>query len=92
MLKPIGSGALPVETLPSAGIVIRPIEKKGAGGLLEAASRAFRSLPVPLFGRIKNGEFILICAASTMRPPSSSSSVSSAFPGRRRHAPAEAAP
>jgi L-seryl-tRNA(Ser) seleniumtransferase len=55
----IGSGALPVETLPSAGIAIRPVEKKGAGGSLEALSTAFRSLPVPVIGRIKNGEFIL---------------------------------
>ena len=55
----IGSGALPVETLPSAGIAIRPVEKKGAGGSLERLSAAFRSLPVPVIGRIKNGEFIL---------------------------------
>jgi L-seryl-tRNA(Ser) seleniumtransferase len=58
-LSQIGSGALPVEMLPSAGIAIKPIEKKGAGSSLEALSAAFRRLPVPVIGRIKNGEFIL---------------------------------
>lgn len=55
----IGSGALPVETLPSAGIAIRPAGKKGAGGSLEALAAAFRHLPVPVIGRINNGELIL---------------------------------
>jgi len=58
-LSQIGSGALPVETLPSAGIAIKPVERKGAGGSLEALAAAFRKLPVPVIGRIKNGEFIL---------------------------------
>ena len=30
----IGSGALPLETLPSAGLAIRPLERKGAGSRL----------------------------------------------------------
>jgi L-seryl-tRNA(Ser) seleniumtransferase len=55
----IGSGALPVETLPSAGIALKPVEKKGAGGCLEVLAAEFRKLPVPVIGRIKNGEFIL---------------------------------
>ena len=55
----IGSGALPIETLPSAGIAIRPAEKKGAGSSLEALATAFRRLPVPIVGRIKNGKLIL---------------------------------
>ena len=58
-LSQIGSGALPVEKLPSAGIAIKPVERKGAGGSLEALLAAFRKLPVPVIGRIKNGEFIL---------------------------------
>ena len=58
-LSQIGSGALPVETLPSAGIAIKPVTKKGAGGSLEALSAGFRKLPVPVIGRIRNGEFIL---------------------------------
>jgi L-seryl-tRNA(Ser) seleniumtransferase len=55
----IGSGALPIETLPSAGIAIKLAGKKGAGGSLEALAAAFRRLPVPVIGRIKNGELIL---------------------------------
>ena len=55
----IGSGALPLETLPSAGIVIRPVAKKGAGRRLEALVTAFRSLPVPVIGHVRDGEFIL---------------------------------
>jgi len=55
----IGSGALPLETLPSAGIAIAPVERKGAGRRLEALNAAFRSLPIPVVGRIKDGALIL---------------------------------
>jgi L-seryl-tRNA(Ser) seleniumtransferase len=53
----IGSGALPLETLPSAALAIRPIGRKGkgAGSRLEALAAAFRSLPVPVIGRIRDG-------------------------------------
>jgi L-seryl-tRNA(Ser) seleniumtransferase len=55
----IGSGALPLETLPSAGIAIRPDGRKGAGRRLEAIVAAFRSLPIPVIGRVSEGAFIL---------------------------------
>lgn len=55
----IGSGALPLETLPSAGISIAPIDRKRAGRRLDALTRAFRSLPVPVIGRVKDGALIL---------------------------------
>ena len=56
----IGSGALPLETLPSAGIAIRPVERKGAGTRLEALAAAFRSAcPIPVIGRVKDGALIL---------------------------------
>ena len=55
----IGSGALPLETLPSAGIVIKPVERKGAGTRLEALAAALRSLAVPVIGRVKDGALIL---------------------------------
>jgi L-seryl-tRNA(Ser) seleniumtransferase len=55
----IGSGALPLETMPSAGIAIAPAERKGAGTRLEALAAAFRKLPVPVIGRINKGEFLL---------------------------------
>jgi L-seryl-tRNA(Ser) seleniumtransferase len=55
----IGSGALPLETLPSAGLAIAPVGRKGAGTRIEALAAAFRSLPIPVIGRIKDGAFIL---------------------------------
>ncbi len=54
----IGSGSLPLETLPSAGIAIAPNERKGAGRRLELLASAFRSLPIPVIGRIRDGELI----------------------------------
>jgi L-seryl-tRNA(Ser) seleniumtransferase len=57
----IGSGALPLETLPSAALAIRPagLKGKGAGSRLEALAAAFRSLPVPVIGRIRDGALLL---------------------------------
>jgi L-seryl-tRNA(Ser) seleniumtransferase len=55
----IGSGALPLETLPSAGTAIAPVGRKGAGTRLEALGAAFRALPVPVIGHIKDGALIL---------------------------------
>jgi L-seryl-tRNA(Ser) seleniumtransferase len=51
----IGSGALPLEILPSAGIVIEPQARKGAGTQLETLTAAFRALPIPVIGHIKDG-------------------------------------
>jgi L-seryl-tRNA(Ser) seleniumtransferase len=55
----IGSGALPLETLPSAGISLGPVERKGAGTRLEALAAAFRRLPIPVIGHIKDGALVL---------------------------------
>jgi L-seryl-tRNA(Ser) seleniumtransferase len=55
----IGSGALPLETLPSAGIAIAPVGRKGAGTRLEAVANAFRALPVPVIGRVHDGALLL---------------------------------
>jgi L-seryl-tRNA(Ser) seleniumtransferase len=54
----IGSGALPVDALPSAGIALTPRAKR-KGGAAELLSNAFRALPVPVIGRLKDGAFIL---------------------------------
>ncbi len=54
----IGSGALPVDALPSSGIALVPLAKR-KGSAAEALSNAFRALPVPVIGRIKDGMFIL---------------------------------
>jgi len=48
----IGSGALPVETLPSAGLRIAPREAKRAGRQLARLEAALRGLPRPVIGRV----------------------------------------
>jgi L-seryl-tRNA(Ser) seleniumtransferase len=50
MASQIGSGALPVDLLPSYGLVVRPATAKG-GGLLRIES-ALRALPRPVLGRL----------------------------------------
>jgi L-seryl-tRNA(Ser) seleniumtransferase len=55
----IGSGALPLETLPSAGLSITAVGKENAGRRLEALVAAVRALPVPVIGRVHEGAFIL---------------------------------
>jgi len=54
----IGSGALPVETLPSVGIALTSRGKRRSGAA-DALAGAFRALPVPVIGHIREGEFIL---------------------------------
>ncbi len=54
----IGSGALPVERLPSVALVIRPKAKK-PGKMLLTVEAAFRSLPTPVIGYIRNDAFHL---------------------------------
>ncbi|MBX3651870.1 MAG: L-seryl-tRNA(Sec) selenium transferase [Burkholderiales bacterium] len=48
----IGSGALPVDSMPSSGLAITPAAKKGNLNKLAAALRA---LPVPVIGHIRDG-------------------------------------
>ncbi len=48
----VGSGALPQQTIPSAGIALRPTAPRGHGRALAALAAAFRRLPVPVIGRI----------------------------------------
>lgn len=55
----IGSGSLPVESLPSAALAIAPREKRGRGTMLNAIAAAFRALPVPVIGRIENDVYML---------------------------------
>ncbi len=54
----IGSGALPVERLPSAALVFKPSAKK-PGKTLLALEAACRSLPVPVIGYIRDDAFHL---------------------------------
>ncbi|MEO8938564.1 MAG: L-selenocysteinyl-tRNA(Sec) synthase [Burkholderiaceae bacterium] len=53
-LSQIGTGAQPVELLPSAVLVIRPLQPKGAGRTLAAIEAAMR-LPIPIVGRLRKG-------------------------------------
>lgn len=47
----VGSGALPLSTIPSAGLALR--SKHGGGGLAKLAAR-LRALPIPVIGRIED--------------------------------------
>ena len=56
----VGSGALPVDALASAGLAIRPkTNKRGSGAALKRLAEAFRNLPLPVIGRIHEGRFVL---------------------------------
>jgi L-seryl-tRNA(Ser) seleniumtransferase len=54
----IGSGALPLATVPSAGLAIRPMAERGRGRALAALAAAFRRLPIPVIGRVADGSLI----------------------------------
>ncbi|MFZ5484706.1 MAG: L-seryl-tRNA(Sec) selenium transferase [Pseudomonadota bacterium] len=53
----IGSGSLPVDRLPSAGLAIRPQGRKG--GVLHRIEATLRGLPRPVIGRIEDGALLL---------------------------------
>lgn len=54
-LSQIGSGAQPVDLLPSAALVITPIGAKGGGRLLARIDAAMRALPIPIVARVSKG-------------------------------------
>jgi L-seryl-tRNA(Ser) seleniumtransferase len=54
----IGSGSLPVDSLPSAGIALTPAGK-ATRSFADKLSLAFRALPVPVIGHIRDGAFVL---------------------------------
>jgi L-seryl-tRNA(Ser) seleniumtransferase len=54
-LSQIGSGALPIQNIPSFGLVITA----ASDAKLRALSDAFRSLPYPVVGRINDKKLIL---------------------------------
>jgi L-seryl-tRNA(Ser) seleniumtransferase len=55
----VGSGAVPVDTLPSAGLAIRPAVARGAGRALEGLAADLRRLPMPVIGRIAEQALVL---------------------------------
>jgi len=52
----VGSGAVPVETLPSAGLALKPV---GSGGALDRLAAKLRNLPMPVIGRIAENALLL---------------------------------
>ena len=55
----VGSGAVPVDTLPSAALAIRPRSARSAGRALADLSAALRRLPTPVIGRIGDQALLL---------------------------------
>ena len=56
----IGSGSLPVERLDSVALGIIPSTgRRGGGAALNRIAKAFRSLPIPVIGRVHEGAFLL---------------------------------
>ena len=60
-MSQVGSGALPVDALPSAGVAIRPVSSKGGGRALAALAAALRALPTPVIGRVAEQALVLDC-------------------------------
>ena len=60
LLSQIGSGSLPVDLLPSAGLAIAPQPAgRGAGRALKRVEQALRALPLPVIGRTHDGMLCL---------------------------------
>ena len=59
MSSQVGSGALPVDQLPSFGLTIRPNPSHKVSNPLGRLEKAFRQLPRPVIGRIANETFLL---------------------------------
>ncbi len=56
MYSQIGSGSLPLDTLPSFGLRIEPLAtKRAAGSALGRLATELRSLPIPVIGRVSDG-------------------------------------
>jgi L-seryl-tRNA(Ser) seleniumtransferase len=55
----IGSGALPLETIPSVALAITPVGPGASGGSLDDLASRLRSLPIPVIGRIAKGRLML---------------------------------
>jgi L-seryl-tRNA(Ser) seleniumtransferase len=55
----IGSGALPLHQVPSAGLSIRPVQRQHQGTAVNALSARFRRLPLPIIGRIDDQALLL---------------------------------
>ena len=56
-MSQIGSGALPVDRLPSAALALAPTRARGRA--LERLAQAFRALPRAVIGRMADGRYVL---------------------------------
>jgi L-seryl-tRNA(Ser) seleniumtransferase len=55
-MSQIGSGALPLDVMPSSSLVLTPIAEKGqSDAALQKLAKSFRCLPKPIIGRISDG-------------------------------------
>jgi len=63
LLSQVGSGSLPVDRLPSAGLALVPVleGRRGTGTALDALAAALRALAVPIIGRIAEDRLLLDC-------------------------------
>ena len=55
----VGSGSLPVDRLPSAGLALAPGARRGTGRALDELCSAFRALPLPVIGRVAEDRLLL---------------------------------
>ena len=55
-MSQIGSGALPLDLMPSSSVVLAPVAEKGQRDIaLQKLAKSFRCLPKPIIGRISDG-------------------------------------
>ena len=54
-----GSGALPMQSIPSVAVAVTPHATRGRGTELARLAAAFRALPVPVIGRVRDDRFLL---------------------------------
>ena len=77
----IGSGALPVAGLPSAGVRIEArVAKRGRNRAILQLHAALRKLPLPLVGRIDDGAILLDCRCVEDCAPIAASLATLAWP------------
>lgn len=76
----IGSGSMPVDRLPSAGLAIRPRTRRGGG--LNRIEAALRQLPRPVIGRIEEGALLLDLRGLAPRDEAEFARQLDALPGR----------
>jgi len=57
----IGSGAAPSQHVASVAVAVTPLAARARGGALKRIAAAFRALPVPVIGRVRQDAYLLDC-------------------------------